>query len=169
MKKFGLLFCLLLGLTACGQNADVETVDDPQPQYFATMEEAVEACLEQGFEEPLSVEKIGETELVVAYAKGHHSIALFVFTKQPEGYVLMEETVNYGIPENGGAVMVSFDAPWEGEVDYEVTAAGFDHEPTTKELEENGLGLCHEDEGFYFAVKVDRYEFLRTLTTTVDY
>jgi cystathionine beta-lyase family protein involved in aluminum resistance len=117
----------------------------------------------------LSVEKIGETELVVAYAKEHHSIALFIFTKQPEGYVLMEETVNYGIPENGGSVTLSFDAPWEGKVDYEVTAAGFDHEPTVEELKENGLGLCHEDEGFYFAVKVDRYEFLRTLTTTVDY
>jgi hypothetical protein len=58
MKKFGLLLCLLLGLTACGQSLDVETVDDPQPRYFATMEEAIEATLEHDFEEPLSVEKI---------------------------------------------------------------------------------------------------------------
>ena len=169
MKRFGLLLCLLLGLTACGQNAEVETANDPQPRYFATMEEAIEATLEHDFEEPLSVEKIGETELVVAYAKEHHSIALFIFTEQPEGYVLMEETVNYGIPENGGAVMLSFDAPWEGEVDYEVTAAGFDHEPTEEELRENEFGVYHEENGFYFAVKADRYEMLRILTNTVEY
>ena len=169
MKKFGVLLCLLLGLTACGQNIDTETVDDLQPRYFATMEEAIEATLEHDFEEPLSVEKIGETELVVAYAKEHHSIALFIFTEQPEGYVLMEETVNYGIPENGGSVMLSFDAPWEGKVDYEVTAAGFDHEPTEEELRENGFGSYHEENGFYFAVKANRYEMVRTLTNTVEY
>lgn len=169
MKKFGLLLCLLLGLTACGQETGVETTDDPQPQYFATMEEAIEASLEHDFEEVLSWEQIGETELVVAYAKEQNSIALFIFTEQPDGYVLMEETVNYGIPENGGSVMLSFEAPWEGEVDYEVTAAGFDHEPTAEELKENGFGAYHEEDGFYFAVKVDRYEMLRTLTTAVDY
>lgn len=169
MKKIGLLLCLLLGLTACGKSTNTKTVDDPQPKYFATMEEAIEGSLEHDFEEVLSWEQIGETQLVVAYAKDHNSIALFIFTEQQDGYVLMEETVNYAIPENGGSVMLSFDAPWEGEVDYEVTTAGFDHEPTAEELEVNGFRAYHEEDGFYFAVKVDRYELLRTLTTTVDY
>jgi hypothetical protein len=55
------------------------------------------------------------------------------------------------------------------EVAEEIVEEAAKSNETTEELKENGLGLYREDEGFYFAVKVDRYEFMRTLTTTVDY
>ena len=67
MKKIGLLLCLLLGLTACGQKPDVETADEPQPRYFETVEEGI-AFYKKEEEEILYQERIYCTDIVILYS-----------------------------------------------------------------------------------------------------
>jgi len=159
MKKFGLLLCLLFGLTACGQSTDVETTDDPQPQYFDTVEEGI-TFYKEDEEEILYQERIYSTEIVLLYSAENTYFSALAFAEQPEGYI-----EQWGLASYGSAVTLSCDAPWERtdvhqaaypyyEIDFDL----FEEEPTAEMLEERGFDEYMERDGKYIAVKLTRYE-----------
>ena len=159
MKKFGVLLCLLLGLTACGQSTDAKTADDPQPQYFGTVEEGIAFYKEDG-EEILYQEQIYSTEIVILYSAENEYITALGFSEHPEGY--MEE---WGMANYGSAVTLKCDASWERSDPsqaacpyYEISFDLFAEEPTAELLAERGFDKCMEKDGKYIAVKLTRYE-----------
>jgi len=169
MKKFGVLLCLLLGLTACGQSTDVETTDDPQPQYFETVEEGI-AFYKEDEEEILYQERIYSTEIVLLYSAENTYFSALAFAEQPEGYI-----EQWGLAGYGSAVTLSCDAPWERtdvhqaaypyyEIDFDL----FEEEPTAEMLEERGFDEYMERDGKYIAVKLTRYEMQPVATHEVS-
>ncbi|WP_458407341.1 hypothetical protein [Anaerotignum sp.] len=165
MKKFGLLLCLLLGLTACGQ-AEKEPV-------FATLDEAIEAHLQQnpgdeleeicqienahiavfsGDVEDISINEKFELPAVVAYFR--------VYEEKEEGFVLRDETSGFHLDDTRTAIGVLGDASWitgveESGKQYHLRGIGFgDTMPTAEEIKGCGwsdFGEIHEKEGLYFA------------------
>ena len=168
MKKFGLLLCLLLGLTACGQT-DTETVDDPQPRYFETVEEGI-AFYKEDEEEILYQERIYSTEIVILYSAENTYISALAFSEHPEGY--LEE---WGLAGYGSAVTLKCDAPWE-RTDihqatypyYQIKFDMFDEEPTAELLAERGFGDYMERDGKYIAVNLIRYEMQPVATHEIS-
>lgn len=157
MKKFGLLLCLLLGLTACGQETEVETADEPQLQYFETVEDGI-AFYKEAEEEILYQERIYCTEIVILYSAENDYITALAFAEQPEGYVEW-----WGLAAYGSGAGVSCDAPWEvaGVAPYpyyEIRFESFDEVPTAETLAERGFSDYIERDGKYIAVKLTRYE-----------
>ena len=167
MKKFGLLLCLLLGLTACGQNTEVETADEPQPRYFETVEEGI-AFFKKEEEEILYQERIYCTDIVILYSSENDYITALAFAEQPEGYA--EE---WGLAAYGSGVGVSCDAPWEvaGVAPYpyyEIRFESFDEPPTAEKLAERGFRDYMERDGKYIAVKLTRYEMQPVATHEIS-
>ena len=159
MKKIGLLLCLLLGLTACGQNTEVETADESQPRYFETVEDGI-AFYKEDEEEILYQERVYCTDIVILYSSENDYITALAFAEHPEGYMEEWSMANYG-----SAVNLSCDAPWE-RTDiyqaaypyYEIAFDMFDEEPTAEMLAERGFRDFMERDGKYIAVKLTRYE-----------
>lgn len=169
MKKFGLLLCLLLGLTACGQTTDVEMVEEPQPQYFETVEDGI-AFHKEDEEEILYHERIYCTEIVLLYSAENTYFTALAFAEQPEGYVEVWSMAKYG-----SAARVSCDAPWE-KTDihqaaypyYEIAFDMFDEEPTEEMLAERGFRDYMERDGKYIAAKLTRYEMQPVVTHEIS-
>ena len=167
MKEFVVLLCLLLGLAACGQSTDAKTADDPQPQYFGTVEEGIAFYKEAG-EEILYQEQIYSTEIVILYSAENDYITALAFAEQPEGYA--EE---WGLAAYGSDVGVSCDAPWEvaGVAPYpyyEIRFESFDEPPTAEKLAERGFRDYMERDGKYIAVKLTRYEMQPVATHEIS-
>lgn len=166
MKKFGVLLCLLLGLTACG-------LEQRKVPDFATLDEAIENYKE----ETDQVEEITQAETVYMVAL---SISASDFVElegdsylgeQPVVYyMLFEETekgfvFRYQTPKNSlGHGGFSGEADWKQRADgsnmkYELWGYGYgDHAPDEKEIAEAsamGFGEVHERDGMYFSVKME--------------
>ena len=166
MKKFGLLLCLLLGLTACEQEAEKDPV-------FVTLDEAIEAYLQEnpndkleeiyqienahiaafsGDVEDRSISDKGQALGVIAYYR--------VYEETADGFVLREDTNEIHLDDTKCQTVIFSDASWvdgtEGEEpQYYLKGVGFGNErPTAEEMKELGFsdfGEIHEREGLYFA------------------
>lgn len=169
MKKFGVLICLLLGLTACGQSTDAETVEDPQPQYFESVEEGI-AFYKEEEEEILYQERIYSTDIVLLYSAENTHFSALAFAELPDGYLEQWSLASYG-----STVTLSCDAPWE-RTDvhqaaypyYEIEFDMFEEEPTVEQLAERGFEEYVERDGKYIALKLTRYEMQPVATYEVS-
>jgi hypothetical protein len=171
MKKLGLLLCLLLGLTACGQ---VEYKE--KEEVFATLDEAIEAHLQQNpsdeLEEICQIENAHIavfTELVHQKDKYgedvilDETVAYFVLYEEVEdGFVLREQTNGIVLDDTKAALGVMGEANWidhaDGdEVGYHLRGVGFgDAMPMPEVLEQfKEYGEIHERDGFFFAFALE--------------
>lgn len=176
MKKFGVLLCLLLGLTGCGQEM-------PQEPDFATLDEAIEAHLQKNPGSEL--EEVGQIENahIAAFSESgaYNSVedgeasfrgvpVYFVLYEEAEGgFILQEETAGMLLDETGAPMWVLGEANWitheDGiDVQYHLRGVGFgETSPTVDELDAlDGFSLSevHERDGFYFAfaLEIDEHE-----------
>lgn len=168
MKKFGLLLCLLLGLTAC-----VQAEPQKKEEVFATWEEAIAAHEEDygdvngEFEKYIHI----ENEYIVAFSEYRPSadenskfaVGFVIYEETEEGIVLRKYANSYGLFE-GGWCNIPGEMEWTEREDgtcilYELKAQGMGYtEPTTEEL--NGLdfyGEVFEREGYYFVLDMRAY------------
>lgn len=168
MKKFGLLLCLLLGLTACGQ--------EQKEPVFATLDEAIEAHLDANIGSRL--EEIGQTENahIVAFTESRHSgmeenpplvyqgvpVYFVIYEETEDGFILREETPKLLLSEGEGPSGVLGELDWitkqkDEEVQYHLKGVCFGTTPPTEEeLEELvGFGEVHERYGYYFSVALE--------------
>ena len=169
MKKFGLLLCLILGLTACGKGK----MKEPD---FATMDEAIEAHLKENPGDEL--EEIGQIENAhiaafteTIYQKDKYgkdavldeTVAYFMLYEEVEnGFILQEQTAGIVLDDTKAALGVLGEANWinhvEGEeVQYHLRGVGFGGTmPTEEELEDFAeYGEIHERDGLYFAFALE--------------
>lgn len=165
MKKLGVLFCLLLGLAACGQ-------EEKEP-VFATLEEAIEVHLQENSSDKL--EEVGQIEnaYIAAFSGDiedksiNEKIELLgvnvyfrVYEETEDGFILRKDTAEIHLDDTRVRNTFTGDASWiigaEGEEpQYYLRGVGFgDEKPTAEEMKALGFsefGEIHEKEGLYFA------------------
>jgi len=169
VKKLGLLFCLLLGLTACGQ-------EEKKEPDFATLDEAIETHLQQNPGDKLEEICQIENAHIAAFTETVHqkdkygedvildeTVAYFVLYEEVEdGFVLREQTNGIVLDDTKAALGVLGEANWINHADgeeaqYHLRGVGFGGTmPTEEELEDFAeYGEIHERDGLYFAFALE--------------
>ena len=168
MKKFGVLLCLLLGLTACGQ-----TTYQKEETVFPTLEEAF-AAHEQDWADVSGelVDYIQIEDQYIAAFSGYRSsadenskyaVGFVIYEETEEGFVLRKYANSYGLFE-GGWCNIPDVMEWTEKEDgtciqYELKAQGMGYEePTEEEL--NALeftGEVFEREGYYYVLSMEAH------------
>ena len=166
MKKLGLLLCLLLGLTACGQA-------EPQKkeEVFGTLEEAIETYEEKIAYGDGRFEEMLETEgnIIVAYTEdtadeeAEPGMYFVIFEETEEGIVWRKNVGSFHLMPSGTQGFNN-QMEWMEQEDgtclmYDLKAASWDSEPAEEELAELdfGFGEVRERDGYYFSLKMEVY------------